>query len=66
MKQQAVNRVTAAEKNAIRNHKAIRVPFNAYEYDRLERLAAHMGLSKLSAIRYAITKCAKMERVPEG
>ncbi|AKH70894.1 hypothetical protein IMCC21906_03257 (plasmid) [Spongiibacter sp. IMCC21906] len=43
---------------AIRDYKAIRVPFNEYEYTMLEKLATKTGRSKLNAIRYAITKLA--------
>jgi hypothetical protein len=43
---------------AIKDYKAIRVPFNEYEYTMLEKLATKTGRSKLNAIRYAITKLA--------
>ena len=50
---------------AARNYKAIRVPFNAYEYGRLEALARSTGRTKLNAIRWAILKLAEAEKVPE-
>lgn len=42
--------------NAPRNFKAIRVPFNEYEYRKLEELASKTGRTKLNAIRWAILK----------
>ena len=51
--------------HAARNYKAIRVPFNAYEYSRLEALARRTGRSKLNAIRWAILKLAEAEKVPD-
>ena len=51
--------------HAARNYKAIRVPFNAYEYGRLEALARSTGRTKLNAIRWAILKLAEAEQVPE-
>ena len=51
--------------HAARNYKAIRVPFNAYEYGRLEALARRTGRTKLNAIRWAILKLAEAEQVPE-
>ena len=61
--------VTVADANrdphAARNFKAIRVPFNAYEYGRLEALARRTGRTKLNAIRWAILKLAEFEQVPE-
>lgn len=51
--------------HAVRNYKAIRVPFNAYEYGRLEALARRTGRSKLNAIRWAIVKLAEAEQVPD-
>ena len=50
--------------HAARNYKAIRVPFNAYEYARLEALARRTGRTKLNAIRWAILKLAEAEEVP--
>ena len=54
----------AADPHAARNYKAIRVPFNAYEYGRLEALARSTGRTKLNAIRWAILKLAEAEEVP--
>jgi hypothetical protein len=42
--------------NAKREYKAIRVPFNEYEYSKLEELAAKTGRSKLNALRWAVLK----------
>lgn len=44
--------------NATRDYKAIRVPFNEYEFSRLEELAVKTGRSKLNAIRWAILTLA--------
>ena len=51
--------------HAARKYKAIRVPFNAYEYGRLEALARRTGRTKLNAIRWAILKLAEAEQVPD-
>ena len=56
--------VPPVDPHAARNYKAIRVPFNAYEYARLEALARRTGRSKLNAIRWAILKLAEAEEVP--
>ena len=40
--------------SAKRDFKAIRVPFNEYEYRRLERVAQKTGRSKLNLIRWAV------------
>ena len=56
---------TTPDPHAARNYKAIRVPFNAYEYGRLEALARRTGRTKLNAIRWAILKLAEFEQVPE-
>ena len=53
------------DRHAARNYKAIRVPFNAYEYGRLEALARSTGRTKLNAIRWAILKLAEAEQVPD-
>ena len=45
--------------NANRDFKAIRVPFNEYEFTELEKLAKRTGRSKLNAIRWAIMQLAK-------
>jgi len=46
-------------KNAIRDYKAIRVPFNEFEYEQLEIASQLSGRSKLNFIRYAMLKLAK-------
>lgn len=56
---------TTRDPHATRNYKAIRVPFNAYEYGRLEALARRTGRTKLNAIRWAILKLAEFEQVPD-
>lgn len=56
--------VSRSDPQAARNYKAIRVPFNAYEYGRLEALARRTGRTKLNAIRWAILKLAEAEEVP--
>ncbi len=45
--------------NAIRDYKAIRVPFNQYEYEQLESASKLSGRSKLNVIRYAMLQFAK-------
>lgn len=49
----------APEPKAKRDYKAIRVPFNEYEFEQLEVLANKTGRSKLNAIRWAILKMAE-------
>ena len=44
---------------AIRDYKAIRVPFNQYEYEQLEIGARLSGRSKLNFIRYAMLRMVK-------
>ncbi len=46
---------------APRNYKAIRIPFNEYEYERLELLAKLTGRTKLNVIRWAILEAARAE-----
>ena len=46
-------------KNAIRDYKAIRVPFNEYEYRQLEIASQLSGRTKLNFIRYAMLLLAK-------
>jgi hypothetical protein len=46
-------------KNAIRDYKAIRVPFNEYEYQQLEIASQLSGRTKLNFIRYAMLQFAK-------
>ena len=47
--------------DAKRDFKAIRVPFNEYEYRRLERVAQKTGRTKLNLIRWAILQLDKQE-----
>ncbi len=42
--------------NAPRNYKKINVPFNQYEFERLEEAAEKAGRAKLNFIRWAIKK----------
>lgn len=46
---------------ASRNYKAIRVPFNKFEFEALEILATKTGRSKLNTIRHALLKLAEDE-----
>lgn len=48
----------ALDSDAKRDFKAIRVPFNEYEYRQLEALAKATGRTKLNAIRWAILQMA--------
>lgn len=50
---------SALDPRAKRNFNAINVPFNKYEYSKLEELAAKTGRTKLNAIRWAIIKLAE-------
>jgi len=45
--------------NAKRDFKAIRVPFNEYEFLKLEEAIQETGRTKLNFIRYAVLKLAK-------
>ncbi|WP_020405268.1 hypothetical protein [Hahella ganghwensis] len=54
----------ALDPNAKREFKAIRVPFNEYEYSKLEEVATKTGRTKLNVIRWAILKLA--EEMQEG
>ncbi len=49
---------------AKRDYKAIRVPFNEFEYSKLDEVAKETGRTKLNVIRWAILKLA--EEVKEG
>ena len=49
-------------KNASRNFKAIRVPFNEYEYLKLEEASKKTGRTKLNFIRRAILQLADKEK----
>jgi len=50
---------SALKPKAKRDYKAIRVPFNEYEFEQLEVLANKTGRSKPNAIRWAISKMAE-------
>lgn len=56
---QLVNPIPVVNPNAIRDYKAIRVPFNEYEYQQLEKGSQISGRTKLNFIRYAMLKLAK-------
>lgn len=45
--------------NANRDYKAIRFPFNQYEYEQLEIASKLSGRTKLNFVRYAMLKLAK-------
>jgi hypothetical protein len=47
------------DSNAIRDFKAMRVPFNQYEYEQMEAASKLSGRSKLNFMRYAMLKLAK-------
>ena len=46
---------------AKRDYKAIRVPFNEYEYLKLERIAQKTGRTKLNLIRWAVLQVEAKE-----
>ncbi len=48
-----------SDPNAKRKYKAIRVPFNEYEYLKLQEAASKTGRTKLNFIRWAILKLAE-------
>lgn len=48
----------ALDPNANRDFKAIRVPFNEYEYKKLDEVATKTGRTKLNVMRWAILKLA--------
>jgi hypothetical protein len=50
--------------SAIRDYKAMRVPFNQYEFEQLEIASKLSGRSKLNFMRYAMLKFAK--EIQEG
>lgn len=45
--------------NAKREFKAIRVPFNEFEYSKLEEVATKTGRTKLNVMRWGILKLAE-------
>ena len=47
------------DQNAIRDYKAMRVPFNQYEYEQLEAASKLSGRSKLNVMRYAMLQFSK-------
>lgn len=47
--------------SAKRDFKAIRVPWNEYEYRRLERVAQKTGRTKLNLIRWAVLQLDEKE-----
>lgn len=49
----------ALDPNANRDYKAIRVPFNEFEFSKLEELASLTGRTKLNLIRWAMLKLAE-------
>lgn len=49
------------DKNAKRDFKAISVPFNEYEYSKLEKACEKTGRSKLNLIRHAILTLAEQK-----
>lgn len=50
--------VNILDSEANRDYKAIRLPFNEYEYRQLEEASRRTGRSKLNFIRYAMLKMA--------
>lgn len=44
--------------NAKRDYKAMQLPFNQYEFERLEAAALAAGRTKLGFVRYALLKLA--------
>jgi len=49
----------ALEKNAKRDFKSIRMPFNQFEYEQLDAAAKAAGRTKVNFIRYAIAQLAE-------
>lgn len=47
--------------DAKRDFKAIRIPFNEYEYRQLEALAKATGRTKLNAVRWSILQMAAQD-----
>ncbi|PPC61163.1 hypothetical protein C1Y41_19555 [Pantoea sp. ICBG 1758] len=47
------------DKNASRDHKSLRIPFNEYEWKVLEELSQHENRSKLNMVRQAILREAE-------
>jgi hypothetical protein len=59
---QEVEEEASLDPDAKRDFKAIRVPFNEYEYRQLEALAKATGRTKLNAVRWAILQIAELEK----
>ena len=57
---------TELKPNASRDYKAIRVPFNRFEFNQLEELAVKTGRTKLNTIRWALLKLAEQEQYKLG
>ncbi|HGJ5868558.1 MULTISPECIES: hypothetical protein [Arsenophonus] len=51
---QMIKQKNELNSEARRDYKALRVPFNQYEYELLERLCKKTKRSKLNMIRYAL------------
>lgn len=49
------------EHSAPRNYKRINVPFNEYEFQKLEEAAQHAGRSKLNYLRWAMLEQARRD-----
>lgn len=54
-----ISKAPKLNQNAIRDFKAMRVPFNQYEYEQLDTASKLSGRSKLNFMRYAMLKLAK-------
>ena len=65
---ESLNRESATKPNprAPRKYKSIAIPFNQYEFEKLEWLCEQSGMSKNAVIRYLILKHAKELEREEG
>lgn len=54
-----ISKAPKLNQSAIRDFKAMRVPFNQYEYEQLDTASKLSGRSKLNFMRYAMLKLAK-------
>lgn len=54
------------DQNANRDYKAMRVPFNQYEYEQLELGAKLSGRTKLNFMRYAMLQLSKELQEEQG
>ncbi len=59
VEQQKAGGKLALDPNAKRDFKAIRVPFNEYEYIKLKEVANKTGRTKLNVLRWGILKLAE-------